>query len=177
MKYTGQQKRIICVLFQAVQLNGEVKAQLFNITRHLLDQQRTAINQVGSMAKELYKKETSSYLYNLADLMQDFLYSEGTMQEQQLEEAVMELSLSLITQQINSQAATSQNLLIYFASILSFNLQSSNSCSFTNAQGSTSILSRLVWVYCLFVLKYALPQYLYIYQKWPYCKEYNNSMA
>ncbi|EIC06926.1 hypothetical protein OR221_2994, partial [Microbacterium laevaniformans OR221] len=76
----------------------------------------------------------------------DWLRSRGLTPERELEEAVMEFNVSLITRPLEGWSATSRNLFIYFSGILSFDLRGGPKSrgGFIPADQSTSILSSFI---------------------------------
>ncbi|KAH8585565.1 hypothetical protein B0O99DRAFT_148011 [Bisporella sp. PMI_857] len=104
-----------------------------------------------------------------ANVMLNWLHSQNSSYERQLDECVIELNISLITYRNDTFSAPNQTLLTYYIGILSLDIDqgSASHLLFVPTSQSTSLLSNLIWICRLFILEYALPKQAYLASHWP----------
>jgi len=88
--------RLLCCLFQAHQLSTEVEERVFNILHHLSAKQRRLLERIWTIGWRLHEKDTGKRSYDRYDLEISWLRSCGSTLERELEEAIMDLNVSLI---------------------------------------------------------------------------------
>ena len=179
VRYLGYWKRLLCLLFRASQLENQLESQALSVTCYLTPTQQELIKELWGLACTIYQRQAGSQFFEEEDLGPSYLTSVGSSVGQELEEGLMELSISLLTQPLDPWSPASQHLLTYFAGIISLDLTGGSAmrCSFVPVAQSTSILSSLIWVSRLLFLEYALPQKAYRRQAWPSRETYPDPLT
>lgn len=176
--YLGYWKRLLCLIFRAYQLSPTLESRILGVYTWLTDSQQTLIRRLWELAHILYLKQIGSRLFDPSDPVLDYLSSINSSLEQELEERLMELNLSLLTRPLDTWSASSQHLLVYYIGVLSLDLTTGSAThyGFVPISQSTTYLSSFIWVSRLLYLEYALPQKPYRCQGWPSREVYNNAL-
>ena len=154
--YTGTWNRLLCLLFRAFQTNEDAEVELIDVWSQLsIDIQR----QLESIWVEAYKAYCTR----------------AGLQELAVQERLVQLSTSLVMQDLPLWTTVNKNVLLHFAGILSLDIQASKHArapAFVPVLQSTHHLAALLWVARLFMLEYALPSKAYSTIGWPSRESY-----
>ena len=95
--------------------------------------------------------------------------------QEPVQERLVQLSTSLVMQDLPLWTIVNKNVLLHFAGILSIDIQASEHAgapAFIPVSQSTHYLAALLWVAWIFVLEYALPSRAYPTNGWPSRESY-----
>lgn len=167
--------RLLCLLFRARKLGSRVEKKVVDIYQHLNRDTKEHLYRVWLSAYILYCQRSKVRLNDRSNRAQAHLTrleSRGFTLEQDIQERLMALSINLITQPLTGWSKTTNNVLLYFVGILSFDITTYEKTNgqrrnFIPTSSSTSYIASLVWCGRLFGLEYALPSRAYPVVGWP----------
>ena len=153
--YTGTWNRLLCLLFRAFQTDEDAEVELVDIWSRLTVDIQQLVGSIYAKAQEAYRTKAGL--------------------QEPIQERLVQLSTSLIMQDLPLWTAVNRNVLLHFAGILSIDIQASEHAgapAFIPVAQSTHHLAALLWVARLFVLEYALPSRAYSTNDWPSRESY-----
>lgn len=115
--YTRTWTRLLCILFRAGQLRAQgIEAQLVNIWRRISPEIQAQIQTIWELAGELYQAQTEFYdtCDTESNSVETDLQEEHTAKLAKLQELLVKLSVSLVTQNLSDWKPITTNVLLYF---------------------------------------------------------------
>jgi hypothetical protein len=147
--YTGTWNRLLCLLFRVCQTNKDAEVKLVDVWSRLSVDIQQQVKSIWLDALEAYRDKAGL--------------------QEPIQERLVQLSASLVMQDLPLWTAVNRNVLLHFAGILSLDIQASEHAgapTFVPVANSTSHLAALLWVARILVLEYALPGRAYATNGW-----------
>jgi Orsellinic acid/F9775 biosynthesis cluster protein D len=171
-KYTAYWICLLCLIFRALNLhysNPDLEKKVVDIYQHLDNEVKDQVQQIWSAASTIHS-------------IQDQEDKRVQPLEKEIQERIMALNIGLLKQPLGWNGTASNNLLLQYVGILSFDItfyrkSGGRQRSFVPTSTSTGYIASLVWLARIFCLEYALPLKEYTTLRWPAVESYTDKVA